>query len=74
MEADVTLSQGLGRSAMVPSSISALSSHKSCNLFSRTQQSSPRDMRQEKKNGAGVFHLSGTVSLVAPGDQAAFGR
>lgn len=55
MEADVALSQGqLGRSATVPSSISALSSHRSYNLFSRTQQSSPGDTRQEKEKGAGV--------------------
>lgn len=34
MEAEVALRQGqLGRSAMVPSSISALSSQRSCNLF-----------------------------------------
>lgn len=54
MEAGAALNQGqMGRSAMVPSSISSLSSQRSCNLFSRTQQSSPGNIAQEKK-GAGV--------------------
>lgn len=70
MEADAAVSQGqLGRSTTVPSSISALSSQRSCNL-----QSLPGNTRQEKKRGAGVFHLADTVSLVAPGKQTAFGR
>lgn len=74
MKADAVLSQGqLGRSARVPSSISALSSQRSSNLFSRTQQSSTGDTRQEEKKG-GVFHLSNTVSLVAPGKHTSFGR
>lgn len=64
MKADAVLSQGqLGRSAAVPSSVSALSSQRSSNLFSRTQQSSTGDTRQEKKKKRVEYFIYPTLSL-----------